>query len=78
MKSALVLSLAGLAIAAPAPLASRSLFGDVMSSLSNLGHDLQNATFAGLASTIAQSVENPGLTGGMYTASSLHYEQDFY
>jgi len=48
MKSAFVLSLAGLVVAAPANIVTRGLFG--------------NATFGGLASTIAQSVENPGLT----------------
>jgi len=49
-------------LAAPAPLVPRSLFGDVMGALSSLGHDLQNATFGGVANTIAQSVENPSLT----------------
>jgi len=33
-----------------------------MDALGNLGHDLQNATLSGVADTIAQSIENPGLT----------------
>jgi len=33
-----------------------------MDALGTLGHDLQNATLSGVADTIAQSVENPGLT----------------
>jgi len=49
-------------LAAPTQNLARSLFGDVMGALGSLGHDLQNASLSGVANTIAQSVENPGLT----------------
>jgi len=52
-------------LAAPTPAIPnlpRGLFGSITGALQNLGNDLQNATLTGLASTVAQSVENPTLT----------------